>query len=272
MRSGTPLPCCTGCAVSSAARTTPACSLRGNWPRPVKHPWAWSSACPKRRNCPACRQLRFLLDGLPPLETRLRELGIPLFLRIGPPADELGKLLRETGAGTLTTDFDPLRPAQNHVQRLCSLTDAAIWEVDSRNIVPCWLASDKKEYMARTHPTQNPPPTAGIPVGAAPAAARPQALARTSAARGLGQSLNACGHGPYPAPPVNWILPADRNTLPGEDEAQRRLGDFCTHRLHGYALNRNDPVKDASSRLSPWLHFGFLSLPARGPGRHRPSR
>lgn len=34
---------------------------------------------------------------------------------------------------------------------------------------------------------------------------------------------------------------------------------FLKNKLHNYASDRNDPSKEATSNLSPYLHFGMIS-------------
>lgn len=46
---------------------------------------------------------------------------------------------------------------------------------------------------------------------------------------------------------------------PGEAEAHRRLDRFMTRALKGYGENRNRMDRDATSRLSPHLHWGEIS-------------
>jgi deoxyribodipyrimidine photo-lyase len=43
------------------------------------------------------------------------------------------------------------------------------------------------------------------------------------------------------------------------EEAHRRLHGFLQHRLQRYAGDRNHPDRDATSGLSPFLHFGTIS-------------
>jgi deoxyribodipyrimidine photo-lyase len=44
----------------------------------------------------------------------------------------------------------------------------------------------------------------------------------------------------------------------GTDAALRALSRFIRDRLRGYAKNRNHPETDATSQLSPYLHFGQI--------------
>jgi deoxyribodipyrimidine photo-lyase len=45
----------------------------------------------------------------------------------------------------------------------------------------------------------------------------------------------------------------------GRSEAGRRLDIFLRDRLHRYAREKNEPSKHATSDLSPYLHFGYIS-------------
>jgi deoxyribodipyrimidine photo-lyase len=47
---------------------------------------------------------------------------------------------------------------------------------------------------------------------------------------------------------------------PGEVSAQKQLDDFIDHYLVNYLDNRDFPAKDETSRLSPHLHFGEISI------------
>ena len=59
-------------------------------------------------------------------------------------------------------------------------------------------------------------------------------------------------------------LPVDRavgavSAHGGSVEGSRRVADFVRHRLPRYATERSEPMSDASSGLSPWIHFGHVS-------------
>lgn len=59
-------------------------------------------------------------------------------------------------------------------------------------------------------------------------------------------------------------LPIDHSvgavpTHGGEAEAQALLGEFLNVKLGRYGEDRNQPEQDATSQLSPYLHFGFIA-------------
>ena len=197
------------------------------------------------------RQYGFMLKGLQEVENHLAELNIPFFLLIGSPEQELPAFLVKHHIGSLVTDFDPLRIKQQWKKEVAAHIKSRIYEVDGRNIVPCWEASSKKEYAAYT--------------------------LRPKIHRALPEFLKdfplAQKH-PFPWPKkvkkTNWdeaeiSLKIDRSVpeidwlLPGEKAAAATLDRFLTKKLSAYASRRNDPTEDGVSNLSPYLHFGQIS-------------
>ncbi len=60
-------------------------------------------------------------------------------------------------------------------------------------------------------------------------------------------------------PTLNWASQFQNFWMPGEEGAQKRLEVFINEHLHGYKSNRDIPEKQATSLLSPHLHFGEIS-------------
>lgn len=60
-------------------------------------------------------------------------------------------------------------------------------------------------------------------------------------------------------PTLNWASEFTNHWTPGESGAQQCLHEFIAHHLHGYKQNRDIPAINATSRLSPHLHFGEIS-------------
>ena len=60
-------------------------------------------------------------------------------------------------------------------------------------------------------------------------------------------------------PTINWAVRFSECWTPGEGGAQQKLDEFIEHHLNGYTKNRDFPIKNATSRLSPHLHFGEIS-------------
>jgi len=201
----------------------------------------------------------FLLGGLDELARSLAGAGIPLARLTGDPPREVAGLARRLDAAAVVADFDPLRHKRAWLLQAARALECPLHEVDARNVVPCFRASDKAEYMARTIRSkihrllpeflEEFPP---LPTGLRPWA-------------GAGPGPEAEG-GLWPEPEAVGRLPGHLADgpgsgyfAPGEAAARAGLEDFLAHRLAGYAARRNDPGLDGQSGLSPWLHFGMLS-------------
>ncbi|MCX7091772.1 MAG: deoxyribodipyrimidine photo-lyase [Legionellales bacterium] len=60
-------------------------------------------------------------------------------------------------------------------------------------------------------------------------------------------------------PNTSWAVRFPDFWTPGEKGAQKNLDAFIKHHLNGYKKNRDVPEKNATSRLSPHLHYGEIS-------------
>lgn len=206
------------------------------------------------------RQFGFLLRGMQETQRHLAAAGIPLVVLRGNPPEEVVGYARAVHAALVVTDFDVLRvkrawlaSAARGLAGFCPLH-----EVDGRNVVPCRVASPKREYAART---LRPKIHRLLPEFLTPLPPLPPAPSGTQWAR--------------PVPEIDWAslrdnlavdrsvaevgpLPGIPDIAPGEDAARAALDDFVRARLHRYHL-RNDPNAEGVSGLSPYLHFGMLS-------------
>lgn len=203
------------------------------------------------------RQFGFMVRALELLEPKLKALNIPFFLLKGDPTETIPGLVEQTGASLLVTDFGPLRLGKQWREAVAEKITVPFHEVDTHNVVPVWVASDKREYAARTirpkiHRNlpeflrefpEVPKQSVAWP-GTAPAP-------RVTDWKQLIEEVLEKGS---EVPEVSWIKP-------GEDAALEALSNFLTKvRLSKYATKRNDPgIPDALSGLSPFLHFGHLS-------------
>jgi len=196
------------------------------------------------------RQYGFMLKGLKEVEEKLRERSIPFYVLTGQPGIEIPAFIKRCSAAELVTDFDPLRIKLNWKAEVAEKTDITFYEVDTHNIVPCWIASPKQEYAAYTirpkikrllpefleefpdvqkhrYDWKETPETDWDEI-----------------ARTLRVDLSV--------PEVDWVRP-------GENAALERLREFIKEGLERYPEDRNNPNKDAVSNLSPYLHFGHIS-------------
>lgn len=193
----------------------------------------------------------FLLEGLKQVKDILDENNISFLILNGQPPEVLPHFLYHINAHLLVCDFDPLRIKQRWQTRVTEAVAIPVFEVDTHNILPAWVVSDKKEYAAYT--------------------------IRPKINRLLDEFLT-----PIPAlekHPVKWRLIAEQFTLSsvdervaghppvkrssswpaGEIEALQAVDRFIRTGLPGYAEDRNNPCLNGQSGLSPYLHFGHLA-------------
>ena len=197
------------------------------------------------------RQYNFMLKGLAETSAYLRTKNIAFFLLVGDPVTELIRFVNQNQVQTVITDFDPLTIKQQWKRNALQELAIPVYEVDTHNIVPCWLASPKQEYGAYT--------------------LRPK-LQRVlqSFLDSFTPLRNHPVNWPCPVPPFDWettldSLPVDRRVAPiqwlqpGSKAASQQVEHFISYHLSDYGTLSNDPGDDRQSNLSPYLHFGQLA-------------
>ena len=197
------------------------------------------------------RSFGFLLRGLQEMQTILDKHHIPFYLLQGDPKRNLISFMEKKDPALVVTDFDPLRIKQQWKNTLLHQSRWPVWEVDAHNIVPCWLASEKREYAAYT--------------------------IRKKIQRQLSRFLTPfpklLTHPIYPSekmPPQvdsDFLLALVKNRQveevqwlqPGEKEGMQTFRQFLNCRLLSYPKDRNNPCLNGQSNLSPYFHFGHIA-------------
>ena len=195
------------------------------------------------------RHALFALKGLAELQQTFISYNIDFIMLEGDPVETIPYHLKKCDGHVLAIDFSPLRRKRRQLVCICERISLPIYEIDSHNIIPAWVISDKKEYGAYTirpkinrllpdyltdfpvlqpHPTQNLTIADSIDVPCLAAQAANQRVAELS-----------------------WLYP-------GESAARSAMAHVLKS-LADYAVNRNGPNKEAQSNMSPYLHFGQLS-------------
>jgi deoxyribodipyrimidine photo-lyase len=197
------------------------------------------------------RQYAFMIRGLREVEQNLKNKNIPFYCLFGDPENQLPSFIKKVDAADLIIDFDPLRPKTNWKKAVADRITIPFWEVDAHNIVPCWIASPKREFGAYTLRPKMQRILHEFLEDFPPLKSQPSPWQE-------GRS------------PINWEkrldeLPVDRSVSeidwlkPGEKEALRVLRYFIKQSLTVYPEKRNDPNLEGQSNLSPYLHFGQIS-------------
>jgi deoxyribodipyrimidine photo-lyase len=123
--------------------------------------------------------------------------------------------------------------------------------VDTHNIIPAWVVSDKQEFAAHTmrrkvhkyleHYVKDP------------STVKKHAYTNTSEPDGITFDQ---------AYDFIQDIPANGTSIAhasGEKAGLKHLQSFIEKGLDTYAIDRNDPSKDRISNLSPYLHYGQVS-------------
>ncbi|KAK0048843.1 deoxyribodipyrimidine photo-lyase [Biomphalaria pfeifferi] len=200
------------------------------------------------------RQFGFMMKGLAIVEKECRDLDISFYLLLGEASHCIPPFLKSHNIGGVVTDFAPLRTPMKWVENLKKNLPKEIpfCQVDAHNIVPCWVASPKLEYGARTirskiHKQLDEfltefPPLVKHPH---PPEKMPEETDWEKADSYLEVNRKVAE--------VSWAKP-------GAESGLRMLESFCEKRLKYFSSDRNDPNKQALSNLSPWFHFGQISV------------
>jgi deoxyribodipyrimidine photo-lyase len=197
------------------------------------------------------RQYVFFLQGLQQVEQRLRKHNIPFFMTLGKPQQALVTFLKDISIGLLVTDFSPLRIYREWKKSVARSIEAPVQEVDAHNIVPCWVASDKQEYAARTFRPRINRLLSKYLTDFPRLRRHPISWGKDSPETDFKRALKSLR--------VDRSVTEIRHLTPGEEAARDRLLQFVEKRLALYAGQRNDPSRDVLSGLSPYLHFGQIS-------------
>jgi deoxyribodipyrimidine photo-lyase len=193
---------------------------------------------------------QFLLECLRELDGGLRERGSALVIRRGPPERVLAELARETGAAEVycSADTGPFARARARLVRagLESVPLRArpgLHAVDDLSQLRT-TAGEPYRVFSPFHRAWSQAPRREVL--AAPAALPPVPSLR----KGRLPSLAALG-----------LEPGAPDAAPGgERRARERLDSFLAGPVRDYADANDLPGADATSRLSPYLHFGCLSV------------
>jgi deoxyribodipyrimidine photo-lyase len=196
------------------------------------------------------RRANFLLESLAEMGEQLAAAGCPLVLRLGDPAVEVARLLDETRADLLTfnRDYSPyarrrdakvFAAAGARGTRVGDYKDRVVFESDEVRtraggpfhvyspFMRAWRAELARRPLEKPPGLRLPRPVSGLASAALPAL-RP----------GSGEPM----------------------TRGGARAAQRRLRRFLSESIGDYAARRDLPGVDGTSRLSPHLRFGTLSI------------
>lgn len=194
----------------------------------------------------------FMLAGLSEVKERLAELSIAFVIRTDDAITSITQLVSDVDPSAIYFDFSPLAGPRRIARTIAASADRPVYVVDTHNIIPVWIASDKQEFAAHTMRHKVTRHLATYLVEPEPVTPHPYSLKMPLASTNIASLRTDF----LPSISSSGIVV---DATPGEAAAHAHLAHFIDHQLEGYALARNDMAHDQQSGLSPYLHFGHIS-------------
>jgi len=197
------------------------------------------------------RSFAFMLAGLGETARELRERGVLVVGRVGNPGQTVLKLAEE--ARFVVVDRGYLRHERAWREALAQRAPCSVIQVEGEAVVPVELAYPREAWSAAVLRRKVQPLWSRF--------LKPLAD-QEPAVRCL--DLDLFGVDFSDPESIMAKLPLDRSVPPvfgpsGTKAARRRLDEFLENKLDRYTEKRSDPLSDATSKLSPYLHFGQIS-------------
>jgi len=199
------------------------------------------------------RHYRFMLEGLRETQASLAERGIRMLVLHGSPVEVVTEFLES--ASLVVCDRGYLRHQKEWREHVAARSECEMVQVESDVVVPVKVASDKREYAARTirpklhrrheqflvelRTTPLDKDSLDFPASGLDLSDLDEVLA--------GLELDRC------------VPPVDRMFHGGTSAAERVLRRFIEKRLTHYDAHRNRPETTDISHMSIYLHFGQIS-------------
>jgi deoxyribodipyrimidine photo-lyase len=196
-------------------------------------------------------RVRFMVDCVRRLAQDLEQRGSRLLLRSGDPATEVALLAGELRADLVTwnRDYGPFARARDAaVERRLGASGVRVETFKDRVV---FEAEEIRTRAGRPYSVYSPYRRAwweryrASPIEPRAARRLPQAPVEVSAGSEPGLAV---------------VDGATRIPTGGSAAAERRLDAFLNNAIADYAWQRDLPAKDGTSRLSPYLRFGAISV------------
>ena len=201
----------------------------------------------------------FVLEGVEEKRAAFEALGIRYVFSLQKDADVSKNTVAALSkdAALIVTDDFPCFIIPEHNRRIAERTEITVYAVDSNGVIPI-SKFDKEEYAAYTiRPKINklldrylkPLPNETVEISSVGLAVDcPETLVTRDNFAAL---VAGCD--------IDHTVPPSNHYKGGTSEGRKRLKKFVHEILPDYDKARSKPDRDGSSRLSSYLHFGYLS-------------
>lgn len=197
------------------------------------------------------RHYVFLNEGLRDVATDLEKRNCTFVLRNTPHEDHL-QLFHDVHAAMVIGDENPMHVPESWRAKLARSLRIPFWTVDGDVIVPT-ACFDKAQYAARTI---RPRLWRMLPTYTV-ASTNPRAKHAWQKPKGFFED-NVHHDMTAHWQDLDRTVPAAPNLRGGSHAAHARLKLFVRRILPNYDTTRNQPERDGTSMLSPYLHYGHI--------------
>ena len=193
----------------------------------------------------------FMLAGLCEVADGLEKLSINFVMTTGEARDSLPALFAILKPAHVYFDFNPMPGVRGMQEDIANSIDISCTVVDTHNIIPAHVLSDKQEFAAHTIRRKVHKRLAKFLVEPDELIKHPYSLKTTprsfsfDEANEIIASISPCG--------------ITMDYISGEKAARKHLEKFMKDSLDDYAADRNNIAVDGQSGISPYLHFGQIS-------------
>ena len=201
----------------------------------------------------------FILEGVEEKQREFARLGIRYIFYLQKDNESAKRVVSHLcqDAACLVTDDFPCFIIPEHNRRIAARVNVPVYAIDSNGVIPM-SKFDSEEYAAYTirpkirkflHHYLQPFVEESVETGDAGLELDcPETTVTSDAVADL---VAQCD--------IDHSVKPSLNYRGGTTRARERLTKFVNEILPGYEKTRNRPELDGSSRLSPYIHFGFIS-------------
>lgn len=193
----------------------------------------------------------FMVDGLKEVEADLKKKNIPFIVTIGDMPENIERLASQLKPRSIYCDFSPLRHSRLTQKKLAKAVACRVAVVDTHNVVPTWVTSDKEEFAARTIRRKLHRLIADWAIDPGSIKKHPHSFDELPTSASWKQVDDIVKN-----VPTSGIV---HGFTSGESAARKAVKRFVEGGLKDYAEGRNDATLHAQSDLSPYLHYGQVS-------------
>ena len=198
------------------------------------------------------RHYTFMVEGLRQVEKELTKRCIPFVVLGGSPDANAIRLARHAVA--VIVDEGYLRIQRQWRKTVAEAIDCPLLEVTTNLIIPIEAASDKENFSAGTLR-----PRIRLQLDRFLTPLKSVKLKKTTVPFNIPGRLDLNDATLFSTLKLDTSIPPSGFYTGGAGHAEKRLNEFITNTLDRYAVDRNDPMLDCQSNLSPYLHFGQIS-------------